>query len=551
MGRSTVFLSCGLILAAGLGFGQVKAQISLADDIIIASGDDGEEKKGLAVQGEETTLGRAPGSNSSPFRRTPGSSAVLLSHGREPVPASAIRPGSASSLNVPGRGNYEPGRGRFQSPERQPITPPHRLAKIETPRPGGFAIPLAEDPGPSNGMSLDQAIDRLVLANLDLRTKYYEIPMSEADVLTAGLRDNPLIFYDSTKVPYGSYAENRPGDIEHGISIVYPIDLGGKRHARTEVAQQAKRVLEAQYQDAVRQKIDELYETFVNVLSAREAVHSASRNLKILDQLLTEAKSSAALMDGADQDDVESLVLEREVASMLVEDEQKRLIRARRVLASMLTLPPEQSDRLELHGILSVPAPPLPPTETLIELALCTRPDLAAHKLGVSRARADVRLARADRIPDPYFLFTPWNYRDNSQMGLNSISAWSVGVFVSIPVYNRNQGSILRSRLNVDQSRSELAMYQRQVIDEVRQAVAEYEAARDDWDRLNNQLLPVVFRKREKARRRFETGQINADGYLAAQRDSSSLVRYARQTLVTYRREMLHLNTVVGQRIVP
>jgi hypothetical protein len=94
-------------------------------------------------------------------------------------------------------------------------------------------------------------------------------------------------------------------------------------------------------------------------------------------------------------------------------------------------------------------------------------------------------------------------------------------------------------------------MRQREVIDEVRQAVAEYEGARADWTQLNSRLLPAVLRKREKARRRFEAGQIDADAYLAAQRDSSSLVRYARQTLVTYRRGMLHLNTAVGQRIVP
>lgn len=550
--RFSRVLLCGVVLTWGLGTRRASGQISLADDIIIASGgrEDG-AAKGLSVQGEETNLGRAPGSNAGPYRRTPGSSAVLLGRDLEPVPTSVVRPGSASSLNVPGRGDEETGRGLFQSPERRSIVPSARLKQAETPRFGEIEVPDVEDPGPVGGMTLDQAIERLVHANQDLRTKYFEIPLSQADILTANLRDNPLFFYDTTGVPYGSYSENRPGDIEHGVSIVYPLDIGGKRHARTEVAQRAKRVLEAQFQDAVRRKIDDLYEAFINVLSAREAAHAAQRNLARLERLVLETKSNAALLDGADQDDIDSMRLEHEVAAMLADDEHERLIKAQRALATLLNLPPGQADDLALYGTLNVSSPPLPPTETLIDLALRCRPDLVAHRLGIVRAKADERLAKADRIPDPYFLYTPWSYRDNSQAGLNSISSWSVGLFVSMPIYNRNQGNILRSRINVDQSRSELAMRERQVIDEVRQAVTDYEGARADWDRLHNLLLPAVHRKREKAYHRFERGQIDADAYLAALRDSSSLVRYARKTLVSYRLGMLHLNTAVGQRIVP
>ena len=46
----------------------------------------------------------------------------------------------------------------------------------------------------------------------------------------------------------------------------------GKRQARTASAVRATKVTEAQYQDAVRQTIDNLYSGYVDVLQARRTI---------------------------------------------------------------------------------------------------------------------------------------------------------------------------------------------------------------------------------------------------------------------------------------
>ena len=58
-------------------------------------------------------------------------------------------------------------------------------------------------------------------------------------------------------------------------------------------------------------------------------------------------------------------------------------------------------------------------------------------------------------------------------------------------------------------------------------------------------------RKRDKARARLQSGQISADAFLAVQRDTTSLVRYYRDTLTRHRRNSLKLNTAVGLRLLP
>ena len=73
-------------------------------------------------------------------------------------------------------------------------------------------------------------------------------------ILTAGLRTNPLVYMDSQFIPYGSFSEARPGGpTQYDLNITYPIDVAGKRRARTVVARMARTVLgeaDEAYEDA-------------------------------------------------------------------------------------------------------------------------------------------------------------------------------------------------------------------------------------------------------------------------------------------------------------
>ena len=129
---------------------------------------------------------------------------------------------------------------------------------------------VTDDPGPADGITLDAAIERLVRENLYLRAVSFELPMGEADVLTASLRANPVFYADSQLIPYGAYSRNRPGgQTQYDVNISYPLDVSFKRKARIVSSSRAKQVLEQQYRDAVRLQIDNLYTVYVDVLAAR------------------------------------------------------------------------------------------------------------------------------------------------------------------------------------------------------------------------------------------------------------------------------------------
>jgi cobalt-zinc-cadmium efflux system outer membrane protein len=415
-------------------------------------------------------------------------------------------------------------------------------------RPGPVEI-MAE--GPPDGLTLDQAIERLLAANLDLRSKFMEIPQAQADVLSAGLRANPIFYADGQLVPYGQYTRTRPGgQTQYDVNISYPLDVTRKRQARTLVAARAKRVLEAQYQDAVRMAIDGLYSAYVDVLAARQTSIYTRLSFETRKQVLkvTEVQYDKDLATRAD---VNRVTIEREKVYIGMLDAEETLRQKKRALGVVLNLPPQEAERIDLRGSMAVRAPAPPPLEELIQIALAARPDLASYRLGVQRAEADVRYARASRMSDVYVLYQPYTYQDNQPFGLKSPTSWALGVTVPLPVYNRNQGGILRAQLNVTQTQIELANLERQVITEVQSAEREYLFTRLAVERIERELLPRALQVRNDTEKLYIGGEVDVVVFLNAERDYNDTVKLYLDTMVRHRLSMLKLNTVLAQRILP
>ena len=305
--------------------------------------------------------------------------------------------------------------------------------------------------------------------NYGLRTKFQEIPKAQADILSAGLRANPLVFASADGVPYGSYSPRRPGENGYSVVLIQPIDVNRKRLVRVHVAEQAKKVLEAQYQDAIRLEIDNLYTAFVDVLDARETVRFARASLEGLNRG-TQDHRGAIPKGLVPQTEVESAAIQRDTAEVFLEQAETALMQAKRTLAVLLDMPPAQAGSLEVRGSLRDDMAPPPPPEDLAKLALCVRPDIVSYRLGIRRAQADVTLQRAERFPDVFVLYTPYGFRNNAPVDEKSATSWSVGALVSIPLFNRNQGNIRRAEHTIMQTQIELSGLERQALSEVERA---------------------------------------------------------------------------------
>jgi cobalt-zinc-cadmium efflux system outer membrane protein len=244
-------------------------------------------------------------------------------------------------------------------PEREGIVAPPALPLAEVPLFGPLSIPARrDDPGPPDGLTLDQAIERLVRENLGLRARAFELPQADADVLTAGLRANPLLYFDSQLIPYGTYSAQRPGGpLQYDLNVTYPLDVTHKRKARTLVAARARSVLQAQYQDAVRLQIDNLYTAYSDVLAARETIRFAEAARQGLGELLARTRGlyERGTRTIADVSRIEAL---HEAAEVEVMDAQEVLRGNKRTLGVLLNMPGPEAEALEIRGTLRDGYPP-------------------------------------------------------------------------------------------------------------------------------------------------------------------------------------------------
>lgn len=439
---------------------------------------------------------------------------------------------------------------RRSDDESAPRFRPEPLERTEVPKYGDLDLPEGER-ALTSGLTLDEAIDTLLRDNLNLTALRFEIPMAQADALTASLRSNPVFYADTQLVPYGKYSNQRPGGpTQYDVNVTYPLDVSGKRKARMAVAHKAGRVTEAQFQDAVRLQINNLYVAYVDVAAAEETLRFSKAYLDGIRRLL-ELNRELLNRGQTVQATIDALHSQAEQAELQVGEATNAVGKAARVLAKLLNIPRSEASTVRVRDSLRNSDQLPRSTEELVELARTNRPDLAAYRIGVERAEAEVRLARTNRYSDVYVLAQPYTFQDNRAFGFKSPTSWALGVTVPLPLYNRNQGNIERAKINVVQTRVELEVLERDVADEVEEAAREFDLSRKALLELEGEIIPAARRVRDSAFRRFQGGETSALEYIDAQKDFNEVVRQYRDALVRHRRSMLDVNTTVGVRVLP
>ena len=128
---------------------------------------------------------------------------------------------------------------------------------------------------------------------------------------------------------------------------------------------------------------------------------------------------------------------------------------------------------------------------------MANRPDLEAQRLAVSFAEANVKVVLASRYDDVLLLYQPYTFHDGRQgAGTNNSLSWTVGVTVPLPLYNRQQGNILKARQIADQARLRLASLEQSVASEVEGALLEHQTSHQaylrTWEDSRRHNTPIL-----------------------------------------------------------
>ena len=376
-------------------------------------------------------------------------------------------------------------------------------------------------------LTLDQAID-LALANSPaLKAARTQIDQSRAQEITAGLHPNPVLQGDSQFLPIFNPTlfsfDNFNQTQQYDVGIGYLFERGGKRQRRLQAARDETGVTRFQVRDAERNLAFSVAQQFVTALLAKADLEFATQALESFRKTveISETRYKAGDISQGDLLKIKLQVLqfETDVSSARVALQQAMVTLRQLIGYDAVTADYQISGELAYQ----------PLSESLEQTratALQNRPDLAAAKQNTVAARSQTALARANAKQD---LTTGISY---SHTGGQSSSSFSFNI--PLPIFNRNQGEIERTRFAETQATYNAKAAEETVLKDVQVA---YEQAKANESIVNLYLsgyLKQAQESREISEFAFRQGAVSLIDLLDAERSYRNAELAYRQALASY-----------------
>ena len=359
---------------------------------------------------------------------------------------------------------------------------------------------------PQPPLTLQQALDMARVRNPNLLSGQQHVTATKANEITAGLRQNPNFTLSGANVSLPANNPSSPYTYVGNVNRLF--ERGEKRRWRLDIAHATTDVTQSQYKDSERQTILAVKQAFTQMLAAKAALKIADDNLqgyrKTVD--LSKARLDAGDISATDFERIDLQLAEFESD---YDDAKLNLIQSSDQLQLQLGIE-KPTDTFDITGTLYPPTltAPLPQIE---QEALQARPDYLATEQSVRLADANVKFADANGTTDPTV------GGEYERVGVFN----SAGFQVSIPlrIFDRNQGEKERTRYEAQSSRFAETAARNQVISDVDQAWAGYEAAMSMAKRYHGHYLAEATRVRDNLEFSYRHGGTTLLDYLDALRD--------------------------------
>ena len=390
-------------------------------------------------------------------------------------------------------------------------------------------------------LSLDQAIDLALTHNHALKATRTLILQNQAQEITANLRPNPTFGADSQFIPIFTpqdfSADNLNLTQQFDIGLGYLFERGHKRQRRLQAARDQTAVTRAQVADAERSLAFNVGQQFVSVLLAESTLQFAMQDLQDFQQTVDIADAQYKAGDISEGD---LLKIKLQLLQFQTDVSSARLAKVQ-ALAGLRELLGYDAAPADFDVIGDLGYVPLKSkVEDLQAMALRERPDLQAAVLGVTAAQSQILLAKANAKVD-----VNGTYDFSHTGGQNSASIF---VGFDLPIFNRNQGELARTRYALTQAQE----LQQSASDTVMTDVASaYEAIRSNDEVVQlyvSGYLKQAQDSRDISEYAYKAGSASLLDFLDAERSYRSTQLAYRQALASYMTALEQLKQAVGSR---
>jgi outer membrane protein, heavy metal efflux system len=402
----------------------------------------------------------------------------------------------------------------------------------------------AAAPAPAVRIDLEQAIHLALAHNHALKAAETQIEQSQAEEITASLRPNPVFTWDALFLPLFSPSQLNSSYLnnitEFDAAVAYTIERGHKRQARMRAARDLTAVTRSQVKDSERALTFNVAQQFLSALLAKSNLAFARQNLKSFQQTLQlsdQRYRSGAISEG----DLLKIKLQELQFQTDVSGAQLALVQSLDGLRGLVGYDAVPAD-YDIIGKLDYT--PLKPNQQDLELmALGDRPDLRAAEQGVEAAHSQFLLAQA-------------NGKRNltASAGYTRVGAANNASFIfniEIPLFDRNQGEIARSRFAITQSQEQKTAAEQGVMTDVATAYQAVQTGSKVVGLYQSGYLKQSKESLDISQYAYQRGAASLLDFLDAERSYRATQLSYRQALATYMLALEQLREAVGTRNLP
>ena len=410
-----------------------------------------------------------------------------------------------------------------------------------------FFVLAALSPARAQGpvkITLDDAIQMALAHNHTLAAARTTIDQSEAQETTANLRPNPVLLGDAQFLPVFNWNQFDANYVDNAaqfdVGLSYLFERGKKRQHRLAAAKDQTAVTRSTVADNERTLTFQVAQLFTNAQLAESALALAQENLKSFQNSVDISKERYRAGDISEDD---YLKIKLQLLQFQSDEKQAEVAKVQ-ALSDLRQLLGRDSVPLDYDVASPFDYVPLNAKEEDLEMkALATRPDLRAAQQGVSAANSQYTLAKADGKLD---VTAQINYTHIADLSTASLFGQ-----IQIPIFDRNQGEIARTKFAITQAQEQEKAASDHVLTDVADAYENVQTNDQIIQLYRSGYLDDAKQDRDISEYAYKRGAASLLDFLDAERSYRATQLAYRQSLAAYLLAVEQLREAVGTRSLP
>jgi cobalt-zinc-cadmium efflux system outer membrane protein len=354
----------------------------------------------------------------------------------------------------------------------------------------------------ASGLTLGELEEMALQYNPTLEQAAARAEAARGHWLQVGLYPNPVAGYLGAEIGNEGRAGQQGGFLSQEIVTAKKLQLS--RNVASQEVRQAEYAWEAQRQRV----LTDVRRTFYEVLIAQRTAELAAQLVRIGEEGV---RSTEALMKAKEvaRGDLLQSRIEADTARVFLERARNRHLAAWRSLAAVVGA--ADMEPRPLAGDIQDGLPQLTWDDAFARI-LAQSPQMAGAQTGVARAQAAVSRECAGRVPNLELQGTvQYDHATRDTFA-------TVQVGIPMPIFNRNQGNILRAQAELLAAENEVQRVQLALRQRLAGVFEQYTNARYQAEKYSRDILPNAAESLKLTNSGYKQGEYSYLAVLTAQR---------------------------------